>query len=97
MDNYNYMFLDSNGYYFKLIRNDKITYLDLINKGNWGYNGSYKLLKKIKSLPKNTLFFIDDSELSGQKQIDRNALKYVIKHGRKIKTIQIYNIYVIDK
>ena len=55
------------------------------------------VISYFKSLPKNTLFFIDDSELSGQKQIDRNALKYVIKHGRKIKTIQIYNIYVIDK
>ena len=42
-----FVFLNSNGYYFRLINDMKISYIDLINAGNFGYNGSDKLLKEI--------------------------------------------------
>lgn len=95
--NYKYMFLDSNGYYFRIINDEHINYLDLINMGNWGYNGSDKLIKAIKKLSSNTMFFIDNSELVGQRQIDRRALKYVIKNGKKIKSVGLYDVYVLEK
>ena len=44
----NFVFLCSNGYYFRIINDESASYLDLINTGNLGYNGSNKLLKMIK-------------------------------------------------
>ena len=93
---YKYMFLDSNGYYFRIINDESASYLDLINMGNWGYNGSDKLINSIKKLPKNTRFFIDGVELLGQRQIDRRAIKYVIKHGKKVDKVGLYDIYVLE-
>ena len=46
---YRVVFLSADGYYFKLINDIDIDYLDLINAGNWGYKGSDKLLRKIKN------------------------------------------------
>lgn len=93
---YKYMFLDSNGYYFRIINDESASYLDLINMGNWGYNGSDKLINSIKKLPKNTRFFIDGVELVGQRQIDRRAIKYVIKHGKKVDKVGLYDIYILE-
>ena len=93
---YKYMFLDSNGYYFRIINDESASYLDLINMGNWGYNGSDKLINSIKKLPKNTRFFIDGVELVGHRQIDRRAIKYVIKHGKKVDKVGLYDIYILE-
>ena len=93
---YKYMFLDSNGYYFRIINDESASYLDLINMGNWGYYGSDKLINSIKKLPKNTRFFIDGVELVGQRQIDRRAIKYVIKHGKKVDKVGLYDIYILE-
>ena len=93
---YKYMFLDSNGYYFRIINDESASYLDLINMGNWGYNVSDKLINSIKKLPKNTRFFIDGVELVGQRQIDRRAIKYVIKHGKKVDKVGLYDIYILE-
>lgn len=93
---YKYMFLDSNGYYFRIINDESASYLDLINMGNWGYNGSDKLINSIKKLPNNTRFFIDGVELVGQRQIDRRAIKYVIKHGKKVDKVGLYDIYILE-
>lgn len=93
---YKYMFLDSNGYYFRIINDESASYLDLINMGNWGYNGSDKLINSIKKLPKNTRFFIDGVELVGQRQIDRRAIKYVIKHGKKVDKVGLYDVYILE-
>ena len=93
---YKYMFLDSNGYYFRIINDESASYLDLINMGNWGYNGSDKLINSIRKLPKNTRFFIDGVELVGQRQIDRRAIKYVIKHGKKVDKVGLYDVYILE-
>ncbi len=94
---YKYMFLDSNGYYFRIINDEHISYLDLINMGNWGYNGSDKLIKAIKKLPKNTMFFVAGVELKSQKQANRRAIKYVIKNGKKINSVGLYDVYILEK
>ena len=90
------IFLNSNAYYFRLVNDMKIDYLDLINTGNWGYNGSEKLLKEIKK-NKNALFLVNKNEMKDIYQTDKNALKYVLKNGRKIKSIQIYDVYKIKE
>ena len=74
----------------------KISYIDLINAGNFGYNGSDKLLKEIKKR-KNSIFLVDKSELSPIKQSDKQALNYVIDNGKKIGNIDFFDIYVFDE
>ena len=91
-----FFFLGSNGYYFRIVNDMDISYIDLINRGNWGYDGSNKLLKEIKSR-KDYIYFVDESELSPIKQTDKKALRYVMKYGKKIGEIRIFDIYVFDK
>ena len=95
LDKYNnkVMFIGPDAYYYKLINNNKIGYLDLINSGNWGYNGSNKLIKKVKSLDKDYVFFVKKSELGIGRQTDQNIVKYIIKNGRKIDKLEMYDIY----
>ncbi len=90
-----FVFLNSNGYYFRIINDMRISYIDLINVGNWGYNGSDKLLKEIKK-KKDAIFIVDKDELSLVKQTDKKALKYVLAHGKKVDTVGIYDIYVLN-
>lgn len=93
--NREFVFLNSNGYYFRLVNDMKIGYLDLINTGNWGFKGSDKMLDAIKK-KSDAIFIVDKSELSPIKQIDKRILNYVIKNGKKIDSIKIYDIYVMD-
>lgn len=89
------IFLNSNAYYFRLIHDMPISYLDLINMGNWGYDGSNKLLKEIKK-HKDAFFIVDKSELSPIKQIDKKVIRYVINHGQKIDEVFMYDIYTLN-
>ena len=91
----NIVYLCSNGYYFKLVNDIDITYLDLINTGNWGYNGSKKLFDSVMNV-ENAIYVVDESELSEIKQTDKKILKYILKNGKKIKSIRIYDIYIIE-
>lgn len=86
--------LDANAYYFKLIQDKKIGYIDLINQGNWGYDGSKKLVTQLKKY-KETYFLINRDDYKNNSQIDKNALKYISNHGKKIKKIGCYDIYYI--
>lgn len=98
LDNYrdkNIIYLCSNGYYFRLINDEVITDIDLINTGNYGYNGSDKLLKRILSI-KNSIFVVDEGEMSIYKQTDKNVINYVINNGRKIDRVSLYDIYVLE-
>lgn len=89
------IFLNSNAYYFKLINDMPISYFDLINMGNWGYDGSNKLLKGIKR-HKDALFVVDKSELLLGGQIDKKAILYVIDNGQKIDEVFMYDIYTLN-
>lgn len=88
------VFLSADGYYFKIINNKDIGYLDLINTGNWGYKGSDKLLNTIKR-SKEAVFFVDKKEIGSNKQTDQNVLKYVVKNGKKIDETWKYSIYIL--
>lgn len=89
------IFLSADGYYFRLINDMKIGYIDLINKGNWGYNGSEKLLNYIKN-NQDAVYFVDETELGSNKQTDQKALKYVMENGKFIDDLGNYKIYVFE-
>ncbi len=88
------IFLSADGYYFKIINDLDIGYLDLINTGNWGYDGSRKLIEEIKSKD-DCIFFVDKSEIGSNKQTDQNALKYVIDNGEILEIEGNYSVYEI--
>lgn len=89
------VFLNSNAYYFKLVNDMPITYLDLINTGNWGYHGSDKMFIAVKE-KQDAIFVIDKNDLSFKKQTDKRVLNYIMEKGKKIKTIRIYDFYIIE-
>ena len=89
------IFLCSNGYYFRIVNDMKIGYIDLINAGNWGYNGSDKIFDTISNI-KNAIYIVDESELDEVKQTDKKIIKYILENGRKVKTIRIYDIYILE-
>ncbi len=89
-----FMFLDSTGYYIKLVRGEKIEKLDLINTGNWGHHGSSKLLRKIKQ-DKKDYYFVYEEELNSEHQTDKEAIRYIINHGKRIDRVGIYDVYTL--
>ena len=95
MNKYNdkVMFIGPGAYYYKLVGNKKINDLDLINTGNYGYNGSNKLLNRVKNLDKDYVFFVDEDELGLGKQTDQELYKYIISNYKKIDKIKNYDIY----
>lgn len=91
----NIIILGSSESYFLKIQNDvKIEYSDLINKGNWGYNPKKKQLNYIKK-NKNKIYFLDTSYLHRESQVEKEVIKYIIKNGKKIDSIEIYDVYIL--
>ena len=74
-----------------------MSYLDLINSGNFGYNGSDKIIKMINERnDKNAVFVISPDDLNEKCQADKKAVKYIIEKGTKIDTVQIYDFYILE-
>ena len=90
------VFIDPNAHYFKIILNQKITKLDLINMGNNGYHGSDKLIQKIKELDGEYVFFVNPRELGTKKQTDQKLIRYIMKQGRLIEKTPIYDVYTLE-
>ena len=92
-----YIFVVSGAYYFRLVTDTKIGYLDLINYGNFGYNGSNKIIKMIKERKKdNSIFIISKYDLNDGCQIDKEVINYIMNNGRKIDSVQVYDFYVLE-
>ena len=89
------MFINSDGYYFKLITDMDISYVDLINQGNLGYHGGEYLLEVVKE-SKDVLFLVNPNEYGGYRQTDQNVIKYVLTKGKKIKDLGLYDVYVLE-
>ena len=89
-----YVFLDNRGYYYKIINDDVIDDFDLINSGNFGYNGDIKMLEKLKS-KNNTIFLVNRYEVKIKNQINKKMVYYIINHGKKIDTLKSYDVYIL--
>lgn len=80
--------LDADSYYFKIVTNKKIEKLDLINRGNWGYNGKDKIIKEIKK-NKDAIYLLDRRIIEEKNnQLEKVAIKYIINNGKKIGNIR---------
>ena len=93
----NIYYLVADAYYFRIINDEKITKLDLINNGNWGYNGSKKIIKEIKKHKgKGDIFIIDEIDFEASSQIDKNTLYFIKNNCKKIDSIDFYDIYLYE-
>lgn len=81
-------------YYYKILNDININYFDLINTGNWGYDGSNKLHKALDK-NRNSIFVINRDSYVGTNQTDKTALNYVLDNGTKIDQIYNFEFYII--
>ena len=84
------LFSDQN-YFYKIILQKPIGFLDIVNYGNSGYDGTERLLNEIKKhpdivylLPKNAFIY---------KQLDQDCMNYVISNASKTGEVGEYEIY----
>lgn len=89
------LYLFEQSYYYKILNDIPIDYFDLINTGNWGYDGSNKLYKALEE-NRDAVFVINKYSYVDNKQTDKTALNYVLNHGIKIDEIYNFEIYIID-
>lgn len=92
----NVLFLFEQSYYYKILNDIPIDYFDLINTGNWGYDGSNKLYKALEE-NKSSVFVINRYSYMGSKQTDKTALNYVLDNGTKIDEIYNFEFYIIEE
>lgn len=90
------IYLFEQAYYYKIVNDIDINYFDLINTGNWGYNGSEKLLNALEE-KEDAIFVINRLSYARDKQTDRVALEFVGKYCVKIDEVLNYEFYEIKK
>lgn len=91
-----YSLRGSENYFYKIIKEEPITYYDLPNYGNYGYHGIEKMKRKIEE-EKNVVFILDKSllkETNKNQQYIVEFAKLIKKTSKKIKTIGTYEIYL---
>lgn len=85
--------IGTEAYSLKIQNNFKITYFDLLNYGNLGYNGTKMMTNKIEKMH-NKYFLINiDEKGSKLSQLNREIVDFAIKKSKLIDTIDSYNIY----
>ena len=90
-----YFLRGSENYFFKIKHDLDITYFDLPNYGNYGYNGVEKLICRIKK-KRQSYFVIDISAYDSKnptQQYIKEAVDYIMNHGVKIKEVGWYQVY----
>ena len=92
-ESYNIVFLSRSSYLYKLVANKKINYLDLINRGNFGFDGTNKLYNMLKK-QENALFVVQTPSFTKNDQTDNIALKFINKYCKKIDEFDDFKLYI---
>lgn len=93
-------FLSSSAVWSQIINEEDTNYFTILNKGNFGYNGTKKMINKIKSMH-DVYFIIDLYEYKMfdkiyMSQFDVEIIDYIVKKGKKVDSRDKYDIYYID-
>ena len=83
-------------YFYRIVANQTIGPLDLLNHGNHGYQGSKELVRLIKENKDKYYLVHQDCEVRINKketQLDEHGYQYIINHAKKIGSINDYDIY----
>ncbi len=90
-----YFLRGSENYFYKIKSNLDITYFDLPNYGNYGYDGITKIISRLKDI-KHGYVVIDvdayESKDSAQQYV-KEAAEYIMRRGERVKTIGVYEVY----
>lgn len=95
-----YIIFDETAYLYRIINNQKVTYLDLVNHGNLGFNSSKKFIKELKKNKDRKIFVrdsINDITNNYYTQLDRDVYLYIIKHYKVVDKCMNFSIYEFDK
>ena len=90
------IFLGTQSVYFTIINDEKIDYFDVLNTGNYGYNGTEKMIEKVDKM-KNQIFIINMHKyrFAGKEdQLDKKIIEYVIENSELIDSWDCYYVYL---
>lgn len=92
-------FLSSTTVWLNIANEEELDYFSVLNIGNHGYNGSDKLLERVKS-KKIKYFIINYNEYLEVKedggQFDIKVLEYIMNNGRLIEEVEQYKVYYME-
>ena len=94
-NNKNSIVLSDRAYLIKFAAKEKLSYYDLLNYGNHGYNGTDKLINMIRDeKDKYILINMDDYErVDVGQQTNKEVMKFVIDNYEKVLELEMYNVY----
>lgn len=90
-------FLSSKTVLLNIINDEDTNFFTVLNKGNYGYDGTDKMIKRVNSM-ENMYFIIDMDEYHYTKkypytQFDCDIIDYIIEHSKKIDTLGRFYVY----
>ena len=90
--------LGTENYFYKITNNLDITYFDLPNYGNYGYQGYEMMIERFEKLDSFTAIIVDTSVLYGKKnknqQYFRELASYVVENYEYLETVSKYRVYL---
>lgn len=85
---------------YDISRDKAIDYFDVLLEGNYGYNGSKKMIDEIKKYHKRYVLLdrnsYDDGKDSEDSQFDLVVADYVINNAKFIESKEIFDIYYLE-
>lgn len=95
----NTRFLASTTVWLNITNNEKIDYFSILLTGNHGYDGSNKMIYRVKE-SKDMYYIINMKEYSRTKkykeQFDDKVLDYIIDNSDLVESVGCYNVYYYD-
>ena len=85
--------IGTENYFYKITNNLNITYFDLPNYGNYGYDSYNMMIKKFNKL-NDTIILINKNTLKNkEQQFYKELANYVVNNYQEIGKLSRYNIY----
>ena len=88
-----FIFVDL-AYLIKLDMNIQINKFDLINNGNMGYKGEYKIINELENKCSNNKCMFILSNIDVNNQVNKTILEYVKDNYNYVDTVNIFDVYV---
>lgn len=92
------IFLSYSSMRFDICYDKNINYFDVLFYGNYGYNGSNKMIKKIEKMH-DKIFVVDrGSYLRNTKydQFDKKIVDFIIKNSKKVESVDNLDVYYME-
>lgn len=83
------------GIFHTIINDQKFSYFDILNDGNYGYNGIEKMKKKIDKMH-NQVFIISMTDYNSKNEVfqfSKELATYVMDNSKKIDSKYVFDVY----